>query len=58
MTGVVAREDLAALVAKLQHEHFGYDVAGAAAARAFKVLAAASETKAVAIAIVDQAGGQ
>lgn len=34
----IPREDLQALVDKLQHDHFGYDVAGEHASRALQAL--------------------
>jgi hypothetical protein len=47
----IAREDLVALVARLQHEHFTYDVRGYAALRALKVLTAVLERNATLLVI-------
>lgn len=47
----ISRADLAALVERLAHEHFGYDEHGAAALRAYRGLERAVETGVSAIAI-------
>ena len=56
IAGAISRQDLTALVAMLQHEHFTYDGPGAASARALKGLTATLETGATFLAITDEGG--
>jgi hypothetical protein len=47
-------DDLAALVERLDHEHFGYNDRGAAALRAFRGLEAAVDNDAALIVLLEQ----